>query len=225
MPRRFLNSSSLAAAALLLLLSICTVQAQSGRRSPKVSSPSPTPTPEETQKPPAPKKTPVEPLLHLFLVSDISMSLSFSMDYPERIQQWVVQRLRDAGSLEVTVGDRGSRGEAMKRAKASTETFVIFLQVEESGYGSDVTRTNRNLDDARISYSVFTPGTGKTKTSGVIYVTQRGITTSGGLGRVRGLPLCYPGVRGNDIVLLQASIEVAERIMYAFDVPIPPLCS
>jgi hypothetical protein len=227
MPRTFLRASSLAAI-LLVLLSICTAQAQSGRRAPKASSPSPPPPPAEPEKPAAPPKTPVEPQLHLLLIPDISTNLNFSVYYPERVQQWVAQRLRDAGSLGVAVGNSGTRSEAIKRAKASPEGFVIFLQVEDSGYGSDVSRTNRNLDNARISYSLFSPVTGKSKASGVVYVTQRGISTSGGgigIGRGRVLPLCYPGVRGNDVVLLQASLEVAERIMSALDVPIPPLCS
>jgi hypothetical protein len=138
------------------------------------------------------------------------------------VQQWVAQRLRESAALEVAVGDRGSRGDAVKRAKASTEGFVIFLQVEESNLGTDVTRTSNNLNDIRISYSVLSPVTGKSKSSGIVYANQRSTI---GIGQGRTLPLCYPGVRGNEYILLQASLEVAERIMSVLSVPVPPLCS
>lgn len=219
MRRIRLNASSLPVIAFfLILLLISTAQAQSGRRLPKGSSPQPEP-PAEPEKKPAQPQTPLQPQMHVLVVSDISMSLNFSVPFPERVQQWVAQRLRDSSALEVAVGDRANRSEAVKRAKASTEGFVIFLQVEESGFSPAMSRTGRsNLEDVTISYSVLSPVTGKSKSSGVVYLNQRSTI---GIGRGRTGPLCYPGVRGNEYTLLIASLEVADRIMNALNVAAP----
>lgn len=225
MRRLALNASSLAVVAILLvLLSVFdAAQAQSGRRLPKGSAP-PTPAPAEPDKKPAQPKTPVEPQMRLIVMSDISQNLNFSIPFPERVQTWVVKRLRDSQALEVMEGDRANRSEAVKRAKASTETIIIFLHMEESGFRPAMSRPGRsNLDDVTISYSVFAPVTGKSKSSGVIYLDQRNTMTS--IGRGRTLPVCYPGVRGNDYILLQASLEIASRIMSALNVSAPPECS
>jgi hypothetical protein len=220
-----LETLSLLAVAFLLVF-LAAAQAQSGRRNPKGSvSPTPQPTPEQTEPaPPAQAKTPAQPQISLLVLSDISQSLYLSVPFPEKVQTWVAKRLRDSSALAVMEGESANRSEAIKRAKASKDTFIIFIRIDESGNSPAVSRTGRaSLDDVSISYSVLAPVTGKAQSSGVVYMNQGSSII--GIGRGRTLPVCYPGVRGNDLLLLQASLEVASRIMSALNVPSPPLCS
>jgi hypothetical protein len=218
------TSSLLVFASLLLFLSAQGVaQAQSGRRTPKGSGTTPTPTPEQTgQAPSAKAKTPAQTQISMMVVSDISQTLYLVLPFPERVQTWVAKRLRDSSALAVIEGERANRSEAIKRAKASTDTFVVFLRVDESNATLISRPGPPNLSGVSIGYFVIAPVTGKTQSSGVVYVNER--STGIGIGRGRTLPLCYPGVRGNDLLILEASLEVASRIMSALDIPAPPVC-
>ena len=222
MRRIRLNTSSLTIVVFLLIFFATeSVQAQSGRRLPKGSAPAPTPEPSTQPEKLAVTQAPAQPQISLIVMSDISQSLYFSVPFPERVPGWVTQRLRDSQALAVAEGNRANRSEAVKRAKAMTEGFVIFIQLEESGFSPAVSRTgNANIEDISIRYAIFTPVTGKAQSSGVVYLSQRSTI---GVGR-RTTPICYPGVRGNDYALLQASLEVANRIMSVLNVPEPPLC-
>lgn len=214
---RFDTSSLLLVASLLLLFAAGgALEAQSGRRLPKGSAPAPTPepTPEKLQT----AKTPPQPQIYVLVLSDVSQSLYMSVPYPERAPEWVAKRLSDATALAVTGGGRSGRKEAINKAKASKEGFVVFLQVEDSGLRP--TGSN-NLDEVRISYYIYAPVTGKTQSSGEVYLSQRGNI---GIGRVRTLPACYPVTSNADYALLQASLETASRIMSALNVAEPPLC-
>lgn len=223
MRRMRLGTSSILVVAFLLVF-LAAAQAQSGRRTPKGSA-SPAPTPAQPEQPPTPQvKTPAQPQISLLVVSDISMTTYLSIPFPEKAQTWVANRLRDSSALSVMEGESANRSEAIKKAKASRDTFVIFLKVDENGNRPSVSRTGQaNLDDVSIGYSVIAPATGKTQSSGVVYLNQRSSII--GIGRGRTLPICYPGVRGNDLILLQASLEVASRIMSALNVQAPPVCS
>jgi hypothetical protein len=157
----------------------------------------------------------------VLVISDISQNTYLSIPFPERAHTWVVKRLRDSSSLAVLEGERATRGEAVKKAKASKDTFIVFLRVDET---APPRPGNADRNDVAISYYVYAPVTGKSQSSGVVYVNQRGTLT--GLGRIRTAPICYPGVRGsNDLLLLDASLEVAGRIFSVLNVPNPPLCS
>jgi hypothetical protein len=222
MRRMRLGTSSIMVVAFLLVF-LVAAQAQSGRRAPKGSiSPSPTPAPEQTPTPQP--KTPVQPQISVLVVSDISMNLYLSIPFPERVQTWVAKRLRDSSALSVMEGESANRSEAVKKAKASKDTFVIYLKVDETGNSPAISRTGQpNLDGVSIGYAVLAPVTGKAQASGVVYLNQRSSII--GIGRGRTVPICYPGVRGNDLLVLQASLEVANRIMSALSVQAPPVCS
>jgi hypothetical protein len=226
--RMRLNSSSfLLFASLLMFLAVpCATQAQSGRRTATgkgSATPAPSPAPTATP-PPAQAGPPIRPQHSLLVLSDISQNLYFSVPFPERVQTWVTKRLRESPVLEVASGDRANRSEAIKRAKASAGSFVLFIRLDETGSSPAMTGTRgANLDDVSISYSLFSPVTGKAKSSGVVYLSQRNTIIGGGPGST--LPLCYPNVRGTDYILLQASLEIASRIMAALNIPETPLCS
>lgn len=220
---RLNTSSLLVVASLLVFLAAGSIEAQSGRRAPKPASPSvPAPTPQP--EPPAQPKTPAQPQIPLLVLSNISHDMYMSIVSPERIQRWVAKRLRDASALAVAEGESVSRKEAINRAKAAKEGFIIFLQIDQMGFYTTLPGTARpNYDDMRINYSIFSPVTGKAKSSGVVYLNQRSSII--GIGRGQGLPVCYPGVSRDDYMLIEASLEVASRIMNALSVSAAPPCS
>jgi hypothetical protein len=190
---------------------------QAGRKipaskpAPPKSEPAPSPTPEP-RKPRKPKFT-------LRIVQDVSQTLYTSFPFPERLETWTINRLKKSPLLEVSLGDHANRAQAVRLAKAETEAYIIWLQLEEDNLEPDRTGHRAALQD-RINFEILAPETGKQKYAGTIFITQtsRGI----GLGRIE--LVCYPGVRGDDYLLLQASLEVAARIMDYLDVPVPPAC-
>lgn len=220
-----LNTSwLLIAASLLLFLAAGSLQAQSGRRAPKPISPAPPQPTPQPQPPPAQAKTPVQPQTSVVVLGDISQNIYMSVPSPERISRWVAKRLRDASALAVAEGDSVSRKEAVDRAKASKDGFVVFLQFDQIGFNTTMPGSARpNYDDMRINYTILSPVTGKTKSSGVVYLTSRSSII--GIGRGQGIPICYPVVTRDDFILVEASLEVAGRIMNALGVTAPPACS
>jgi hypothetical protein len=211
------------AASLLIIFGSGSALAQSGRRQKEAPSPAPSPEAEKPQAPAAPKPTP-QPQISLLVVTDISQSLYLSIPFPEKVQTWVTQRLRDSAALSVAVGESLNRSEAVKRAKASKETFVVFIKVDQMNNTASAARAGRaNMDDVSISFSVFAPVTGKSRYSGTVYLSERGGLAR--IGRVRRVPVCYPGVRGDELLLLEASLEVASRVMASFNVTAPPICT
>lgn len=225
MRRAPLNSLRLTVAASLLLLLVASgsALAQSGRRNQK-EPPSPSPTPSPAPQPVAQPKATPQPRISVLVAADISQSLYLSIPFPEKVQMWVTQRLRDSAALEVAEGGNLNRAEAVKRAKASKETFVVFVKVDQMNNSASAARAGRaNMDDISISFTIFAPTTGKSQFSGTVYLSERGGLAR--VGRIRKAPLCYPGVRGDELLLLEASLEVASRVMGSFSVSAPPLCT
>ena len=224
---RLKSSSLLLAASLLIsMAALEAVQAQSGRRAPKASGSTAPPAPTQPEPPPPSQpKIPAQPQTSLLVMSDISQSLYLSVPFPERAQAWLMKRLRESSQLSVMGGERANRSDAVKRAKASTEAFVIFLKVDESGFSPSVSGRGRvSGNDVVISYSVLSPGTGKARSSGAVYLSQ--ISTGISIGRGgASIPVCYPSVRGDEHKMLLACLEIAERIMYELGVKAPPVCS
>ena len=219
------SSHTLIACVLLVSFAAHVAEAQSGRRTEKRGASPPVAVPAETPAPvkPQPKK-PTGPQTPLLVAFDMAQSLDLTFLSPERVQTWVSKRLSDSSSLLVTEGGRINRKEAIERAKNSTETFVVWVQLEEGYYSVDQRSDSSrpNMENFRINYYVYSPVTGKAKDSGVVYLNYRQSIVD--LGRIRNEATCYPNVRGNEYVLLQASLEVARRIMNKFDLPVPPVC-
>lgn len=226
MRRTFLNASSLISL-LLLLLSFCAgVQAQSGRRTTKAGSAQAPPVqPPQPQPTPAAENPPAQPQIQLIVVGDSPQSLYLSFAFPEKMQRWVIKRLRESGALAVTDGGNGNRPTAVKRAKGETEAFVIWVELNEDVFNPQINETTgrRNFERFQINYHIISPVTGKFKSSGVVQMRDSGPNIS--IGRSPMPPVCYPDVRDRaDYRLLVASLEVADRIMSKLNVPLPPIC-
>ena len=196
---------------LLLLSASYSAAAQSGRRQtqPPPSAPVPTPTPEPT---PTPKRDNKDPGVG-FIVSMYTHD-SFA-SYPIRFADIVLQscadRLRSASSASVEVNRQDvNRGEASKKAKDETNTYVVWLQLTQTTMNSSSSSTYSDLE---IEYTVFAPGTGKVATTGRTY---QGATRKGPV------VLSPPGRSNNSIYAEQllkiAAEDAADRILHALHI-------
>ena len=147
-----------------------SAQGQSGRRQPKAppAAPIPTPTPEPT---PEPKKEKA-PDLGFIVASDSGSAFeNFPLAYYDAAMYGCADRLRSGSSASVTVSQGTMhRGEAIKKAKAETTTYVVLLRlVLDEMYA-------RSYDDLELDYVVFAPKTAKVVTSGRTYlnINRRG---------------------------------------------------
>lgn len=189
----------------LIVTCAFAVFGQSGRRGAK--SPSvPVPSPEEKKS--EPKRN--ENLTKIPLIVGASRDDAF-MGVPFRIYDSVLQscsqRLHEASAVQVEPVSSGfSRSEAVERAKAAREGYVVWLHLRgddlSAGYGG-------NLDAVFIEYIVFEHTTGKARANGNSY---QGAYRKGGV-------VMGPGGRSSDVVvenrLRIAAEDAAERILKA----------
>ena len=151
--------------AILLVLALCvwSAQAQSGRRHAPTApaAPVPSPTPEPT---PTPKKADKDSQLLFYIGADrndVFANLPFT--YYDAALRGCVDRLRAGSSASVDVTDKSfSRGEAIKKAKSETGTYVVLLTLKLASMA-------QSYDDLVIEFVAFAPGTAKVVTSGNSY--------------------------------------------------------
>ncbi len=152
----------------VVVFAICvlTVQAQSGRRhtKPEPAAPVPTPTPEPT---PTPKKEEKKSELLFLIGADRSDAFaSFSFSYFDAVVRGCADRLRAGSSASIEVSDKSlSRGEAIKRAKADTTTYVVLLTLKYDTMA-------RSYDDMVLEFVVFVPSTAKIAVNGRSYMNS-----------------------------------------------------
>ncbi|HEV2835000.1 MAG TPA: hypothetical protein VGW58_06770, partial [Pyrinomonadaceae bacterium] len=112
----------------LALIAICALFAhgQSGRRQPKAppAAPVPTPSPEPT---PASTPKPKESELNILIASERNSAFEyFPLSYYDAVMRGCGDRLRSESSVSVDVSQNDvGRGDAIKKAKASTDTHVV----------------------------------------------------------------------------------------------------
>jgi len=143
--------------------------AQSGRRAPK-----PQATPDKTEATPASEAAPDtskaaarEELARKIKVVVARQSTSKTLASEDVIYASFVNRLNEFGTVVTTsIGDL-NRDQAIKRAKAETDAFVVLMQFEIDSFqhGTIV----MNSPDLKITYFVFAPRSGKEMTKDKIY--------------------------------------------------------
>ena len=199
--------------AVCLALALCAIAApaQSGRKQPKAppAAPVPTPTPEPTPEPKTQKK---KSELGFILGADNFTGLdSYSSSYYDAVMAGCAARLRSGSSASVDVAQANlSRGEAIKKAKAETTTYVVLFKLK-------LDEPARSYDDLAVDFTLFAPQTGKVVTFGTAYqnVNQRGpIITAP---RSRG----SSGPMYREQFLKRAGEDVAERILKALNLNVP----
>lgn len=190
----------------LIVTCAFAVFGQSGRRGAK-SPAVPVPSPEEKKS----ESKPPENLTKIPLIVGASRDDVF-MGVPFRIYDSVLQscsqRLHEASAVQVEAVSSGfSRSEAVERAKAAREGYVVWLHLRgddlSAGYGG-------NLDAIFIEYIVFEHTTGKARANGNCY---QGAYRKGGV-------VMGPSTgRSSDVVvenrLRIAAEDAAERILKA----------
>lgn len=212
----------------LLVLAAAGMGYAQARRVAKPKSDPPVPKAAETA---APVKEPTpEPSKISLLVGigrpPIMSRLPLSAD--NLLQGAVVQRLRDSKALQVTSSEDMTRGEAIKRAKSvETKTHVVWFELQYSS--GNYNPADRNRDDAEnfyIEYIVLEAGTAKVKRQGTVHMRPTRSSRIGGIGIGRSLPRCYPqGLYNVEFALVEAGIELAERVFDSLSLASPPLCS
>jgi len=186
-----------------------TAVAQSGRRSSK-SPPAPVavPTPEPTSAPVAASEQP-KPALQLIVgIERYDSFSSISLSTYNDVLRSCAQRLDEPPSVTVERLERPlSRHEAINRAKAEKNAYVVFLRVREDEMSNNQTGTPNNV---YIEYVVFAPTTSKVVSTGSAYPRKRGIIPSSRT----------PGING-DREVIEAARAVASKILSALYMHIP----
>ena len=197
----------------LLLLATCaiTAEAQSGRRQtkPPPAAPIPTPTPEPA---PEPKAQAREPDFGFIVGADRFGFDSYPLGYYDIVTRGCADRLRSDSSARVDIAQSSmNRGEAIKKAKAETKTYVVLLRLVLDQL------TAQSYDDLEIEFWVFAPQTAKVATSGKAYLggVRKGPVVVGPTSRTPGGPMY------RELMLRRAGEEAAERILKALNLNIP----
>lgn len=202
--------------AVIFVLSCATTYlAQSGRRVRK-----PTPAPESTPEPapaPSPGTSSQKPKPQLTFLIGLDRRDGFA-NIPSYAYDGVLRSFADrmADSPSVHVGGTQiemGRGDAIQKAKAEKEGYIVWLQLRVDTMRGD-NRNTGNLDDFVIEYSVFAPTTAKLATSGRTYP-----------GSQRNRGILSPRTSGiyGDRYLNQAAQEAADRILAHFHIRARPI--
>ena len=122
-------------------------------------------------------------------------------------------QLRAKSSATVDASQRDmSRGEAIKKAKSETTTYVVLLSLSFDSMG----RMSRTYEDLQLDFVVFAPATAKVVIAGTSYLNgnRAGPLVVGRTGRA-------PSGVFREQALRDAGEEAANRILKALHLNIP----
>jgi len=141
-------------------------------------------------------------------------SVGMSTIYSNAALDGCLEELKQSSSVEVSSGKDKTQKEASEYAKASKDTYVMLIQLEQEidkGTAA-VLATGGDPRTLVVSYIVFTPGTGKVKTFGRIYQG----TTRGGVGQP------VPSTKGIiEYELRRCGRDAADRVLDVLNLPRP----
>lgn len=195
----------------LLLITCVSIHAQSGRRGsvkPTTTAPSVSGAKEVEAKP--------QKIVRLQLVVGIEPAGPFGNTpyyLADTVLNECIRRLGEAAEVVVTsAGQRLTRGEAAKAAKAEKERYVVWLQL-----GDDLAGTSSRTGPTElwVNYAILEPGTAKTKHAGRSY---HSIYKVGNVGVP--VPSSRQSPIYSDYAVKQAARETADKILEAFDIRI-----
>jgi hypothetical protein len=212
LPRR---AAGLFLCALLIFNLAAAAEGQSGRRVPKrPTAPDPLP-PAQSEPPIQPpdqqsssqnEKARIPVLVVKYLPNISSSNIAGSI-----VVEGFLERMQRAATVKVRTGKDMNRKEASDYAKSSQDNYVVLLQLE-----SDSANAGRGWEDPNdlyVDYVVFTPGTGKVKTSGHVYQRTRGVIQTP-------LPRTTSGL---EYALRRAGAETADRVLNSLGQVGPPI--
>lgn len=211
--RKSLQSSNLLrVGSCAALVALCTlgIFGQSGRRVRK-STPAPVSTPEPTPSPAKPEEK-QKPAFTFIIGTDKYGDFSrIPLHVSSGVLRACANRLDDPEPVKVEVAPRDlGRADAVLRAKAEKEAFVVWLQLRPNSF-SGTTEGTDDLNNVYIEYSVFAPATGKQVTSGRTFPRSN---------RKGGVIVQRPGSSNvyGEYYLNEAAKEAAERILAHFHI-------
>ncbi len=187
----------------IAVMFVAVAQAQSGRRSAKSA--------DKTEKLP-PRKVSL-----LVSVEDRDQFSNIPYYLADSALDNCIDRLRDAAEISVSSSARGmSRAEAIHRAKAEKEIYVVWLQIV-SDIPVGTRQPKKGPDELYLRFTIFEPGDGKPKAEG---------RTHQGIYRMSGGGMSAPNSSRNNPIyseyaLKQAAREAADMVMRAFEVTPP----
>jgi hypothetical protein len=204
------------AAITLSILALCATAAiaQSGRKSTGGSTTT-TVAPSVSGPKPVEKKPEVSKRIQLLVGIDKHQAfVSIPYYLYDTVLDNCIRRLGEADIVMPTsAGSDFNRAAAIKAAKQETVRYVVLLNLG-SEYADAGKQVKNGQDELYVDYVMFEPETAKVKTSGRahqhIYQTGRG-----GIN----LPTKNSPIY-SDYAIKQAAIEVANRILSAFDIKI-----
>lgn len=195
-----------------ILFACATVNyAQSGRR----SSGAPTTTPSVSGPKTIEKKPAPTPRLMLLVgIEDRNTFSNIPYYLSDTVLDNCVRRLGDAADVIATPVARGmTRADAIRRAKAEKEIYVVWLELA-SEFENSSKQSKTGPDELYVRYTIFEPVTAKIRQSGrthqQIYKTGRGGVSAPTASK--NSPLY------SEYALKQAAREAAERVLEAFDI-------
>ena len=179
----FLRSLVVSFAICCALGCLSVTTAQSGRHASKSKPSVALPTPEPASTPTASAEAP-KPLFRLVVgIDKYDPFSSVPLHTFSAVMRNCARRLEEPNWLKVEVAQASmSRGDAVKRAKAEKDSYVVWLHLREDTMSSNQPGT---VNNAYVEYAVFAPVTAKILISGATYPRRGnanvvlGPTTSG----------------------------------------------
>ncbi len=214
-PRAFVFGA--AALVLATAFGAASAPAQSGRKAQK-----PLGLPTEKAKPADPADKPAEAktreaLVTFHVMKDDTLSVGYDSMARDGVAAAFVERLRQVGrDVEVKDSGKGRRQEAREQAKKEESAYVVFFQMDETGYsGSTDTR------GLVLRTYVYTPKTADLKYSDTMF--QRPYRDTATIGGVR-VPTPTRRVERypSQLQLEQAARDAADRLLSRFQITPPP---
>lgn len=205
----------LLAGALFVLNAAAIAGPQSGRRIPKRPSTA-DPVPSKDNEPP-PAASPEEkksdkPAIPLMLAKHMDMMYSSDI-YLNVVMSGFMERAAKLQNVKVVpAGQDLNRKQASDAAKTSADRYVVWFQLASDSMSASPTSDYAYAYNLYIDYVIFTPGTGKIKSSGHVYQRSRGA------GPVN-MPV--PGRTSVEYSLRYAGMEMADRVLNTLDLNSP----
>lgn len=213
---------------LLVLMTSQAVMAQSGRGGRKAGGSANTPaTSTESEVASSSSSQKLEAARLSLLITDYAESAIVPATDSRIIRDSFMERLKEATGVALKVERDVKRKDALLRAKAEKESYVVWLRVGmeriETGRGpKDAPR----LDDLVVNYVVFAPLTGEVKAEGRVYcgcLIQGDSGSANGTqpGRTGRVPLPKTSGPPTEQRLERTGREAASRVLAAFGILLP----
>lgn len=210
-----LSAIALSLCALFILNTAAVAEAQSGRRIPKRPTTSDPAPPKESDPPvvqPEEKKSD-KPAIPIMLAKHLDDLIYSSDVYLNVVMSGFLERCSKMKNIKVEpAGGDTNRKQASDAAKASPNRYVVWFALVTDTMSSTPQSDYNYGSRLYVDFTVYTPGTGKTKASGHIYQNSRGV------GPVN-MPL--PGRTSVEYSLRLVGMELADRVLSTIDLDSP----